>query len=170
MELAASLEVQTLVLLDRHQWKSQQIWSAGNVSLELDEHWLMCLQVSLYLDACHHNFFVIVADVEWANQAVVRPLDGECCPLGHYQVHIIELFPTLDNSCHELVLVQLLKSIIEPPFSDRIEIDFCFGIRALSDVLLSHLLREDLHAVGQLWVDIVPVRSMHLGHTSWWSK
>lgn len=163
MELATGLEVQAFVFLHWNQGDRQEVGSAGNVALELDQNGLLRLEVSFDSFTCHRDLLVFVPDNKWSHHSMFRSPDRKRRPPRHHKINIIELFPAADHSRHQPLSMQLLQSVIWLPLSNRIKVNFLSGHRAFPHVLFPHLLRQKLGLVGQLRIHVVSMRVLHFG-------
>ena len=71
MELSTSLEMVTLILLDRHYRNFQEIGATWDVSLEIHENWLLGLKMFFNLGNGNHDLLIIPSHIEWSDHSMI---------------------------------------------------------------------------------------------------
>ena len=71
MEQTTSLKMQTFIFTHWVEWQGYQVWSSWDVSLEINQYWLVCLKVFFDIVDGHHNFLIIMSNIEWSDETVI---------------------------------------------------------------------------------------------------
>ena len=134
VELATCLEVQTPVFLNWNEWKRKQVRSTRNVSLKIDQNRLPSPEVILYLIASYPDILVQVTNEVRTNHAVITSPYRVRSSLRHNEVDVFKLFPALDDSCDQLLIMQLLESVVWLTLPNRVKEDLLLGQRTFAHV------------------------------------
>jgi len=86
VESTPSLEVHRLILLNRYNWKPNQVWSTHNVTLHFHKIWKSSLIMVVNFGASYSDFFFSngMRNIPWPNERVFTfSYSKRCFPL-HY--------------------------------------------------------------------------------------
>jgi hypothetical protein len=97
-EVGTSLPMQGLVFLDWIDWKSQQVGTAHNVSLQVHEEGVITLEVSVNALNSHSDFLVIVTNKEGSDLEMRCALHQEWCIPREDNINLLELLSSFNQS------------------------------------------------------------------------
>jgi len=121
VEICSSLEMKTLILLNRNQSQGDKIWSTNDKSLE--GHMNRSLGLKVLFDFTHGNHYllVIMSYVKWSNHTMVGLPYSEGDPVWEHEINVfVEFISRFDNSGDLHFAVELLEGVVLLSLSDRV--------------------------------------------------